>query len=289
MDISGKTRMICLLGSPVEHSLSPAMQNAAFRILGLDYTYLAFEVQKHELRDVVNCFRTLKVRGMNLTMPLKNAVLPYCDRLSKAAELSGSVNTIVFEADGSISGHTTDGAGLFDALQADGIDPAGKKMVILGSGGAGTSIIVEAALRGVKEISIFCRETSHFYQKTCELAKRLSDEGLSCVSVFQYDDEILKKELASAALLVNATNVGMMPEPDACLVKSAEWLPDGLTVFDVIYNPRETKLLSMARSRGLRVYNGLGMLLWQGAGAFRLWTGKEMPVQEIRSRIFLEK
>ena len=285
-EITGHTRMICLLGSPVAHSLSPQMHNLAFETLGLDYRYLAFDVQTAQLPAVVEAFRAMKVRGMNLTMPLKNDIVPLCDRLSPAAEISGAVNTVVFEDDGSISGHTTDGAGFLRALQEEHIDWKGRKLTIFGSGGAGTAILVQAALDGAAEISVFSRFSSRFIDRTRRVVQQLNERTDCRVNLYDYEDSRIRQELGTSALLVNASNVGMAPNTEGCLVREKSWLPEGLTVTDVIYNPRETRLLQMAREQGLKTMNGMYMLLYQGAESFRLWTGREMPAELVKEKYF---
>ena len=285
-EITGHTRMICLLGSPVAHSLSPQMHNLAFETLGLDYRYLAFDVQPAQLSAVVEAFRAMKVRGMNLTMPLKNDIVPLCDRLSPAAEISGAVNTVVFEEDGSLSGHTTDGAGFLRALREDHIDWKGKKLTLFGTGGAGTAILVQAALDGAAEISVFSRFSSRFIDRTRRVVAQLNERTGCRVKLYDYEDSRIRQELGDSALLVNASNVGMAPNVEGCLVKEKSWLPEGLTVTDVIYNPRETRLLQLAREQGLKTMNGMYMLLYQGAESFRLWTGREMPAELVKERYF---
>ncbi len=285
-EITGHTRMICLLGSPVAHSLSPQMHNLAFETLGLDYRYLAFDVQPAQLSAVVEAFRAMKVRGMNLTMPLKNDIVPLCDRLSPAAEISGAVNTVVFEEDGSLSGHTTDGAGFLRALQEDHIDWKGRKLTLFGTGGAGTAILVQAALDGAAEISVFSRFSSRFIDRTRRVVAQLNERTDCRVNLYDYEDSRIRQELGDSALLVNASNVGMAPNVEGCLVKEKSWLPEGLTVTDVIYNPRETRLLQLAREQGLKTMNGMYMLLYQGAESFRLWTGREMPAELVKLKYF---
>ncbi len=285
-EITGHTRMICLLGSPVAHSLSPQMHNLSFETLGLDYRYLAFDVQPAQLSSVVEAFRAMKVRGMNLTMPLKNDIVPLCDRLSTAAEISGAVNTVVFEDDGSISGHTTDGAGFLRALEEAQIDWKGKKLTLFGTGGAGTAILVQAALDGAAEISVFSRFTSRFIDRTRRVVQQLNERTHCRVRLYDYEDKRMQEELGDSALLVNASNVGMAPHPEGCLVKEKSWLSESLTVTDVIYNPRETRLLQMAREQGLKTMNGMYMLLYQGAESFRLWTGRDMPTELVKARYF---
>ncbi|MGP1588629.1 MAG: shikimate dehydrogenase [Oribacterium sp.] len=287
MDITGKTRLICLLGSPVEHSLSPQMHNLAFQTLGLPYSYMAFDLREKALPEVLRAFRSMGVRGCNLTMPLKNAVLPFCDSLSPAAALSGAVNTLVFEPDGSLHGYTTDGAGFLRALTASGIPYRGRKLVLLGTGGAGMAILVQAALSGAGEIAVFVREGSRFRARAEACLRALSARSGTRLSLHFYETAgALAHELETAALLVNASNVGMEPNTEGCLLPDASLLHAGLAVADVIYSPRRTRLLRMAEERGLPCMNGLSMLLYQGAEAFRLWTGEEMPVELIYERYF---
>lgn len=286
MEITGKSKMICLLGDPVEHSLSPQMHNLAFDALGLDYSYLAFQVREPELPQVLTALRSMGVRGANLTMPLKNAALPLCDRLSPAAELSGAVNTLVFEEDGSISGYTTDGAGFFRGLSELGIEYRGKKLTLFGTGGAGMAILIQAALCEVREVAVFVRENTRFLEKTRACIGRLMEKTSCNISLNYYGTERLAAELNNTDILINASNVGMHPDTGACILPDSSMLHEGMAVSDVIYSPRRTRLLTMAEDKGLKTMNGLGMLLYQGAEAFRLWTGEEMPVELVKERYF---
>lgn len=309
MEISGHTRLICLLGSPVAHSLSPAMHNEAFRVLGLDYRYLAFDIKEGELRGVLDSFRRMGVRGCNLTMPLKTEAVALCDRLSPAAEIAGSVNTIVFEEDGSITGHTTDGIGFTESARQEGADFRGRKVCLLGTGGAGIAILVQLALDGASEISVFERSGSRFAARTARVVSELNRRTACRVSVYDYVPAVLQQQIMESYLLVNATNVGMAPHPEGCIIPDSRWLTaracsgqgtqdfgengadeassmEPLIVSDVIYNPKKTKLLQMAEDSGLRYFNGIDMLLYQGAAAFTLWTGEKMPTEHIRQMFF---
>ena len=164
-EITGHTRLICLLGSPVGHSKSPMMHNEAFRALGLDYAYLAFDVKEEQLEKAIEGLKIFGARGMNLTMPLKNKIVPLCDHLSPAAQLCQAVNTVVIEDDHTLTGHTTDGAGFFMSCREEGVEIKGKKMTLLGAGGAGTAILVQAALDGAEEIALFFQEQQSIYPK----------------------------------------------------------------------------------------------------------------------------
>lgn len=295
MEISGRTKMICLLGSPVAHSMSPAMHNEAFTELGLDYRYLAFDVKEGELAGVMDSFRKMGVRGFNLTMPLKTEAVALCDRLSPAAEISGSVNTVVLEADGTATGHTTDGIGFTESARQEGVDFREQKVTLLGTGGAGIAILVQLALDGAREIAVFERAGSRFHARTTRVVSELNARTSCHVTVYDYDDAVMQQQIAESCLLINATNVGMAPNTDACIIPDASWLTkraDGISapliVADVIYNPRKTKLLEMAEACGLKSFNGINMLLYQGAAAFELWTGEKMPTEKIKAKFFSE-
>jgi len=283
--INGGTRLIALLGSPVAHSVSPAMHNEGFRLLGLDYSYMAFDVKEDNLKTVVDAFRVMNVRGMNLTMPCKNKMVGLCDRLAPEAELCGAVNTVVID-EGVLTGHSTDGIGFLRSAAEHGFQTPGSRIVLLGAGGAATSILAAAALVGASEIAVFCRRTSAHYDRAAEIAEKLSGRTDCQVEIYDYDDRTLRRKLSGANLLINATKVGMAPETDGCLIPDDSYLPEGLIVGDVIYNPRETKLVKMAKAKGLVAFGGLDMLLFQGAEAFRIWTGQDMPVDAVRAKYF---
>lgn len=293
MEISGRTKMICLLGSPVAHSMSPAMHNEAFAELGLDYRYLAFDVKEGELAGVMDSFRRMGVRGFNLTMPLKTEAVALCDRLSPAAEIAGSVNTVVLEDDGTATGHTTDGIGFTESARQEGVDFRGQKVTLLGTGGAGIAILVQLALDGAREVAVFERATSRFHDRTARVVAELNERTHCHVTVYDYEDAVMQQQIAESCLLINATNVGMAPHTDACIIPDPSWLTQRavtpLVVADVIYNPRKTKLLEMAESCGLKSFNGINMLLYQGAAAFELWTGEKMPTEKIKAKFFQKK
>ncbi len=284
-EITGHTALICLLGSPVSHSISPRMHNEAFRQLNLDYAYLAFDINTEQLETTVNGLRAMNARGFNLTMPCKNEILKFCDELSPAAKIMGAVNTVVNE-NGVLVGHNTDGIGYMKAVQHAGLDMTGQKMTLLGAGGAATAILVQAALDGMSEISVFSRPGKRFDQ-TAEMITKL--KGLASCSIHLYDfsdEAILRREMQESKLLTNATSVGMAPNVDASLITDASMFHDNLIVSDIIYNPKETKLLKFAKEAGCKTFNGLYMLLYQGAEAFKLWTGMDMPIEHIRKTCF---
>ena len=243
----------------------------------------------------MDSFRKMGVRGFNLTMPLKTEAVTLCVRLSPAAEIAGSVNTVVFEDDGTATGHTTDGIGFTESARQEGVDFRGQKVTLLGTGGAGIAILVQLALDGAREIAVFERAGSRFHARTARVVSELNTRTSCHVTVYDYDDAVMQQQIAESCLLINATNVGMAPNTDACIIPDPAWLTkraDGtsapLIVADVIYNPRKTKLLEMAEACGLKSFNGINMLLYQGAAAFELWTGEKMPTEKIKAKFFSE-
>lgn len=286
--ITGHTRLTALLGSPVAHSISPLMHNEAFQLLDLDYTYLCFEVNEKTLPAAVDGLKACGIRGFNLTMPNKNKIVELLDELSPAARLIGAVNTVVND-DGHLTGYNTDGVGYMQAVKDAGYDITGKTITIMGAGGAATAICAQAALDGVEKIHIFARETSRFWDRTQKLAENINST-LPCKAVLHEnkDTAALAQAISESALLLNATSVGMAPNTEGTIIEDTFLYHPDLIVSDVIYNPRETRFLKEAREAGCRTFNGMYMLLYQGAEAFRLWTGKEMPVKEIKANFFAD-
>ncbi len=283
--ITGTTVLTGLLGRPVAHSISPLMHNESFRLLDLDYRYLCFDIGTEELEDAVKGLRTLGARGWNLTMPCKNLMGSLCDNLSPASEISGAVNTVVNDQ-GILTGYTTDGTGYMKSAQVLGYPLPGRIMTLLGGGGAATAILVQAALDGMKEIRVFNNKGRNF-DRLQIIAAKLNDRTSCKVTVHDLQDkEALVSSIETSYILTNATSVGMAPNTDACLIEDPGWLRPDLVVSDVIYNPAKTRLLELAESAGCPCFNGLYMLLYQGAAAFELWTGRPMPVEEIKARFF---
>ncbi|MDO5146184.1 MAG: quinate/shikimate dehydrogenase [Eubacteriales bacterium] len=285
--ITGTTVLTGLLGSPVAHSISPLMHNESFRALGLDYAYLCFDVGTDGLAAAVEGLRAMGARGWNATMPDKNLMCKLADRLSPASEISGAVNTIVND-NGVLTGYTTDGIGYMRSAEEAGFHLPGKIMTLLGGGGAATAILVQAALDGMKEIRVFNIKDA-FYDRLVSLAAQLNERTSCRVTVHPLpDDRALRTSIEESHILTNGTGVGMAPHTDACILPDDSFLRPDLIVSDVIYNPRETKLLSMAKEKGCPYFNGLHMLLYQGAASFELWTGQKMPVELIKEKYFKE-
>lgn len=283
--IDGHTKLTGLVGSPVAHSISPLMHNEAFRQLGLNYVYLCFDIGVEKLDDAVKGFRCMNIAGFNCTMPAKTRMCELADALSPAAEMMGAVNTVVND-NGKFIGHNTDGIGYMQAVREAGHDITGKSMTLLGAGGAATAIAVQAALDGVKNIHIFNRK-GRSWDRAIKLADQINSKTSCHAAVYDLmDDTALKTALLDSAILTNATSLGMAPNTDCCPISDKNLLYPGLIVSDIIYNPRQTQLLNMAREVGCPSFNGLYMLLFQGAEAFRLWTGQEMPVSHIKEKYF---
>lgn len=279
--ITGHTELIGLMAYPIRHSSSPAMQNEAFAKLGLDYAYLAFEVDNDSLEDAITGLRALKMRGSNVSMPNKTVVHKYLDKLSPAAEMCGAVNTIVND-DGVLTGHITDGIGYMAALKDNDIDVIGKKMTIAGAGGAATAIEIQAALDGVAQMSIF-NVKDKFWANAEDTVKKINENTNCKATLYDLADlDKLKEEIADSYLFANATGMGMKPLEGQTYIPDKSFFRPDLIVTDVVYFPRETAMLKMAKEVGCKTMNGLGMMLFQGSAAFELWTGQPMPIEHMK-------
>ena len=275
MKIDGYTRLAAVVANPIKHSISPFIHNSAFEATNTNGVYLAWEVDEAELAETVANIRRYQMYGINLSMPYKEQVIPYLDQLSEEACLIGAVNTVV-NREGTLIGYNTDGKGFFKSLPSFKISR--KKLVLLGAGGAAKAILAQAILDGVSQISVFVRSSS--MEKTRPYLEKIQNATGFRVDLFALEDvQDLQDSITKADLLVNATSVGMdgtsQPIPTSIV------LPEKLMVADVIYQPFETPFLKWARNQGNQSINGLGMLLYQAAEAFELWTGKEMPTDQI--------
>lgn len=285
--ITGHTVLTGLLGSPVSHSISPMMHNESFRLLGLDYAYLAFDVGTDTLKTAVEGLKALGARGFNCTMPDKNLICEYVDNLSPAATLIGAVNTVVND-NGVLTGHNTDGVGYMQAVKDAGFHILGKKMTLLGAGGAATAICAQAALDGVAEIDVYSIK-DQFFNRAVQLIDNINQTTNCKASLYELpDDTSLRKSIETSNILTNGTSVGMSPNIDNSIINDITMFHKDLIVSDVIYNPQKTKFLKLAEEAGLDTFNGMYMLLYQGAEAFKIWTGKEMPTQVIKEKFFTQ-
>jgi shikimate dehydrogenase len=267
MTVSGKTKICALIGDPVEHTMSPPMHNAAFRQLGLDYIYVPFRVKPEDLAAVVAGFKALNVRGFNVTIPHKVTVTSLLDTLDPLAEKIGAVNTVVND-NGKLTGYNTDATGFLQALLQQGMEPDGKNVVILGAGGASRAISYILAENGAG-LTILNRLQELDW--AVDLAHRISEDFGKEVRALELTRENLTNVLAGAAILINATSVGMTPDEGASPVP-ADLLRPELVVFDIVYNP-------------IRTVGGIDMLAWQGALAFEKWTGQQAPLDLMRREV----
>lgn len=284
--ITGTTKLTALLGSPVAHSLSPLMHNFAFRRLGLDYVYLCFDVTEKELPQAVEGLKAVGIRGFNLTMPNKNKIMELVDHISPVSRICKSINTVVND-DGVLTGTSTDGIGYMEALHDAGYDVTGEEITMMGGGGASTAICAQAALDGIRHIHIFVRPTSRFYRRTLELADMINRTTPCRASVYDHADQTaLRDALSRSRLLINGTPVGMAPDTGHSIIEDTSMFHENLIVSDLIYNPRKTRLMQLAESVGCSTFNGMYMLLYQGAESFRIWTGQNMPVDLVKANYF---
>ena len=273
--ISGKTKICALIGDPIEHTMSPAMHNTAYKKLGLDYIYIPFRVKPEQLTQAIEGLRALNVRGFNVTIPHKVSVIPLLDGLDPLAEKIGAVNTVV-NNDGELRGYNTDAAGFFEALLEHGIEPEGKRVIVLGAGGASRAITYVLAEKGA-HLTVLNRQLELDWAEA--IAELIYDDLGVEVKVMELGR--LAEALAAADILVNATSVGMSPASEESTVPAHLLRPD-LVVFDIVYNPIMTRLLREAAAAGARTIGGVDMLAWQGALAFEKWTGQKAPLDLMR-------
>ena len=274
--ISGQTRIVGVIGDPVQHSRSPQMHNAAIVERKLDYVYVPFHVRSGELREAIEGFKALNVLGVNVTIPHKQTVMPILDDVSHEATLIGAANTLIF-CDGRVSGDNTDAQGFLRAMTEEGIDiPVGGSAVVLGAGGAARAVVVALALSGLDLITIANRTEWKAIQFEKDLAT-ISETEISAVDLASNQ---LNLAIRSADLLVNTTSVGMQ-ETDQLLI-DPDSLNPGTIVYEIVYTPPETPLLRVAREKGCQTIGGIGMLVHQGAIAFEKWIGIVPNVETMR-------
>ncbi len=278
--ILGSTKMLALFGSPVGHSGSPTMYNFSFWHDNIDYAYLAFDVNVEKMEKAFEAIRILGIVGGNFTMPCKNIAAKLVDKLSPAAEIVGACNTFINE-NGVITGYITDGEGFVLNLKENGVEINDKKIVVLGAGGAATAIQVQLALDGAKEIHVF-NNNDDFIEKAKVTREKILKKQSECNITINFleDKELLAKKIKEADILINGTIIGMKPYHEISLV-SKEMLHKNLVVADTVYNPVKTKLILEAEEIGCKTIDGTGMLLCQGIINYKLFTGKDMPVEEL--------
>jgi len=268
---TGRTRLCCLIGDPVVHSLSPRMFSAIFTKLNADYVYLAFRVSREDLRTALEGLRAIGFVGCNVTMPHKIEVVKYLDRLDEMAQLIGSVN-VVANRGGELVGYNTDGAGALVSLDAEGVDVDNRRVLVVGYGGAARAVAFELAMRRKPaELLIAGRNQTKAAGLAEALGKMVRARAIALGQV----------ETAEADVIINATPAGMYPRVEESPLPEAV-LRRGVAVLDLVYDPVETKLLRLAREKGCKVINGLETLVQQGAMTFTIWTGLEAPIEEMR-------
>jgi shikimate dehydrogenase len=277
--ISSETKICGLIGDPIEHSVSPAMHNTAFSYLGLDYIYIPLHVERENLTKAIDGLKALNIKGLNITIPYKVVIIPLLDLVDDLAEKIGSVNTIVNDK-GYLKGYNTDASGFLKTLLERGFEPRGKKVVVLGAGGASRSISFTLAMREA-EIVILNRQLEMDW--AVELVSSISQLTTKEVKALELNNENLKSVLKAADMLVNATSVGMSPNINQSPLPARLLKPE-LVVFDVVYNPLKTRLLTEAEAVGAKTISGIDMLVWQGALAFELWTGVKSPVDIMKAK-----
>lgn len=275
--IDGKTGIYGIFGFPVEHTLSPAMHNAAFKKLGINAAYLAFPIPPNRLKEAVKAIRVLNIQGINVTIPHKESIIPFLDNLSKEASLIGAINTVIVKKD-KLIGYNTDGQGFIKSLEEINFNPRNKSFLIIGSGGASRSICVSLSRFKVKEIFI----CDIIEEKARNLKAHINRVCPKCY-IEAVPTNSLRVVRDRLDILVNATPLGL--KRTGPLPVDRGLLRKDILVYDLIYNPSMTKLLSLAKRKGLKYSNGLGMLLFQGALSFKLWLNRQPPVETMRQAL----
>ncbi|SNS81180.1 shikimate dehydrogenase [Anaerovirgula multivorans] len=279
--ITDETRLTGIIGTPIKQSFSPKIHNKAFGHLNLNYLYIPFDVQQQSLGKTVEAMKTLNFRGFNVTMPHKQEIMKHLDGISEEAKIIGAVNTVVNQQ-GNLIGYNTDGKGYTRSLKEEGVAINNKTFVIAGAGGAARSVAIQLALDGAKKIILLNRTLQKAHDIAELITKNISD---AIIEVNTLENKNLVKALEEADVLVNSTPLGMYSAKDQSIIEDEEIIPAGLVVSDLIYNPAKTKLLQQAENRKCQTVNGLGMLIWQAAIAFELWTQVPMPVDYVKNAI----
>ena len=276
MQIDGHTRLAAVVATPIKHSKSPFIHNYAFDKLGINGVYVAWDIQPEDLEETVKNIRRYDMWGINLSMPYKQPVVQYLDELDISASLFGAVNTVV-NRDGKLIGYNTDGYGFFASLP-DHFKLEGARIVSIGGSGAATAIAAYAALHGAGHIDMFNKP--QYLEVTRQTQGKISQEtGVNIVVYDWTDRDLIQEKILEADLVINANGVGM--DGQSMVIAPETRFKEGQLVADIIYQPFETPFLTLAKQQGMETVNGLGMLLHQAAGAFKLWTGQDMPTDDI--------
>jgi len=300
--ITGHTKIVGVIGSPISHSRSPQMHNAAISKAGLDFVYVPFHVSADAIDHAINGFRSINVIGINVTLPHKQSVIPFLTSISQEADLIGAVNTLTFSDDG-IHGENTDALGFLRAMNENNIPiPIEKDVVVLGAGGSARAIVVALALAGVNSITIVNRTILKAIvlaeELTEKIGKNYDDKNLeeiendndgtfdTVITGMGFDDKHLPEAIMKCAMLVNTSSSGM--DESQPLLINQDWLQPETIVYDIVYTPPITKLLKAANEKGCQTIEGIGMLVHQGAIAFERWTGVEPCVNTMKNALLIK-
>ena len=276
--MDAETTLVGLMGWPVRHSVSPAMHNAAFAALGLNWAYVPLPVAPERVGEAILGLRALGLRGVNVTVPHKQAVMLYLDALTEAATLIGAVNTIVVDADGRLTGDNTDAAGFAADLAAHGVSAAGRSVALVGAGGSARAVLHALLQGGAAQVTILNRDLVRATWLKEEFGALVHNTTLAALPF-----PAGVREAAEADLVINCTSLGMSPQVEGLPWDAGMRFRPGQVVYDLVYNPAQTRFLQQAATQGAQAIGGLGMLVWQGALAFRLWTGEDAPVEVMRA------
>ena len=275
--VTGKTRLLGLIGNPVEHSISPRLHNSLSMLLGLDLMYIPFRVDKENLEVLVKALKAVDFVGFNVTIPYKRDIMKFIDDNTKEAILMGSVNTVK-KIEGRLYGYNTDGEGFLRAFKEEARTGfKGKKVVMIGAGGVARPIAVKIAMEGAEKISIVNRTT----ERSVELAEVVNENVAEIVQVYNLEDKTLKMACEESDIIINTTSVGMSPDIEKSPIENIDYF-NGQIVYDVVYNPTKTKFLTDAESKGCKVINGLGMLFYQGINSYEIWTGVKFSEENLK-------
>lgn len=285
MHIDGKTRLVGIIGWPVAHSFSPAMHNAAFAALGLNWAYVPLPLHPDAVATAVSALSALGFRGVNVTVPHKQTILRHLDTVADGARAIGAVNTVVFQTESAPGaravGHNTDWAGFLADLAGMGVEIDGRDCIVLGAGGSARAVAYALAHAGGR-VQVLARRPEQAAQLVGDLAPYVDSNAIHAQDLARLETAVAA---ASAPLIVNTTPLGMSPRPKRSVWPDDLAFPRDAFAYDLVYNPAETRFMQQARSAGCEAANGLGMLLHQGALAFRLWTAQDPDLEVMRAAL----
>lgn len=274
MEINGKTKLMGLIGNPVEHTLSPAIHNTIAECMGENMVYVPFPV-KEDIEAAVKGAYALGIQGMNITVPYKSDVIPYLADIDREAEIIGAVNTLV-RTDGGYKGYNTDLPGLYRAILSEGIEVKGSKVIIVGAGGAARAAAFMCAFNGACSVVILNRTVEKAVRIAEEVKEKTGFLAIRAMSIFDY-----RQVEGEGYLILQATKVGLYPNVDDTPIADPEFFKTAAVVYDLIYTPEETAFMKLAKAQGIEAYNGLKMLLYQGVAAYEMWNEVSVPEEVV--------